>query len=84
MGGILGGVQSMNVVCYDEPIALPTAESQRLSLRIQQILAHEVGVGATADPLGGSYYVEHLTSEIEKEGEEYLEKIENMGGLETV
>ena len=73
----------MNVVCYDEPIALPTEESQRTSLRIQQILAHEVGAGATADPLAGSYYVEYLTNEIEKEGEEYLERIEKMGGLET-
>ena len=65
MAAVLGGCQSLAVCSYDEALALPTEESVRLSLRTQQIIAHESGLIDTVDPLGGSYYVETLTDEIE-------------------
>ena len=77
---ILGGVQSLAVSAYDEALALPSEDSLRQSLRIQQVLAHEAGVMDTVDPLGGSYYVEALTTEIEKRAVEYIHKIDQMGG----
>jgi methylmalonyl-CoA mutase N-terminal domain/subunit len=77
---VLGGVQSMAVCTYDEALALPSEESLRVSLRAQQILAHESGVTDTVDPLGGSYYVEALTDEIEKRARDYIDKIDQMGG----
>jgi methylmalonyl-CoA mutase N-terminal domain/subunit len=80
---VLGGVQSMAVCTYDEALALPSEESLRVSLRAQQILAHESGVTDTVDPLGGSYYVEALTDEIEKRAREYIDKIDQMGGAVT-
>ena len=80
---VLGGVQSMAVCTYDEALALPSEESLRVSLRAQQILAHESGVTDTVDPLGGSYYVEALTDEIEKRAREYIQKIDQLGGAVT-
>lgn len=70
----------MAVCSYDEALALPTEESVRLSLRTQQIIAHESGVVDTVDPLGGSYYVETTTDEIEKRAVEYIIKIDRLGG----
>ena len=78
---VLGGVSSLYVCGYDEPIALPTEESHRLSLRIQQIIAYESGVANIADPLGGSYYIEYLTNRVEKEAKDEMTRIENKGGI---
>lgn len=80
MAAVLGGCQSLAVCSYDEALALPTEDSVRLSLRTQQILAHESGIADTVDPLGGSYYIEALTNEIEKRASEYIEKIDQLGG----
>ena len=80
LAAILGGCQSLHTNSRDEALALPTEESVRLALRTQQILAYESGVPNTVDPLAGSYFIENLTDEIEKRAEEYLEKIESMGG----
>ena len=77
---VLGGVQSLALACYDEALALPTEESQRIAVRTQQIIAYESGVTDAADPLAGSYYVESLTNELEKGAWEYLNRIEDMGG----
>ncbi len=83
MAAVLGGCQSLAVCSYDEALALPTEESVRLSLRTQQILAYESGIADTVDPLGGSYYIEALTNEIEKRASEYIEKIDQLGGAVT-
>ena len=77
---VLGGVQSLALACYDEALALPTEEAQRIAVRTQQIIAYESGVTDTADPLAGSYYIEWLTNELEKGAWEYLHRIEDMGG----
>jgi methylmalonyl-CoA mutase N-terminal domain/subunit len=81
MAAVLGGVQSMFTAAWDEPFALPTEESTTLALRTQQILAYETGVYRTADPLGGSYYVEALTDEMEREVVEIMGEIEEYGGM---
>jgi methylmalonyl-CoA mutase N-terminal domain/subunit len=83
MAAVLGGCQSLAVCSYDEALALPTEESVRLSLRTQQIIAHESGVTDTVDPLGGSYYIENLTDEIEKRAGDYIAKIDQIGGAVT-
>ncbi|GBD11841.1 Methylmalonyl-CoA mutase [bacterium HR23] len=80
LAAVLGGTQSLHVNSYDEALALPTEEAVRISLRTQQILAYESGVADVADPLGGSYYVEWLTTRLEQEAQHYLDKIEEMGG----
>ena len=80
LASVLGGVQSLALSCHDEALAIPTEESQRLALRTQQIIAHETGVTDTSDPFAGSYYVEHLTDEIEQRAQEYLDRIEDIGG----
>jgi methylmalonyl-CoA mutase N-terminal domain/subunit len=80
LAATLGGTQSLHTNGFDEALALPTAEAATLALRTQQILAHEAGVAQTADPLGGSYYVEHLTDEIERRVRALLEGIERGGG----
>jgi methylmalonyl-CoA mutase, N-terminal domain len=80
MAAVLGGCQSLAVCSYDEALALPTEESVRLSLRTQQIIAHESGLIDTVDPLGGSYYLEKLTDDIEKGAAEYIAKIDQIGG----
>lgn len=81
MAGVLGGTNSLHTNSMDETLALPTDEAVMLALRTQQVLAEETGVKDLVDPLGGSYYVEWLTSKIEKEAFEYIEKIEKMGGM---
>ncbi len=80
LASVLGGMQSMALSCFDEALAIPTTEAQRIALRTQQIIAHETGVTDTVDPFGGSYYVEKLTSEIEQKAQEYLDRVEDMGG----
>lgn len=80
LAAILGGTQSLHTNSRDEALSLPTEESAMIALRTQQIIAHESGVADTIDPLGGSYYLETLTDQIEKEVESYLHSIEEMGG----
>ncbi len=80
LASVLGGVQSMALSCYDEALAIPTEDAQRIALRTQQIIAHETGVTDTADPLGGSYYVEALTDEIERKAQAYIDRVEDLGG----
>ncbi len=81
LAAVLGGTQSLHTNSYDEALALPTEASARIALRTQQVIAFESGAPQTVDPLAGSYYVESLTSEIEKRAADYLEKIEAMGGM---
>lgn len=78
---ILGGHQAIHTACWDEGYAIPSQDSATIALRTQQILAYESGLTNTIDPLGGSYYVEALTTEIERQSTEYLEKIDSMGGM---
>ena len=80
LAAVLGGSQSLHVNSRDEALALPSEEAVQLSLRTQQILANENGVADVVDPLGGSYYVESLTSRLEDEASRYIEKIDDMGG----
>jgi methylmalonyl-CoA mutase N-terminal domain/subunit len=80
LSAVLGGTQSLHTNSRDEALALPTEDSARIALRTQQILAHETGVADTVDPLAGSYYVEHLTDELERKANEYIDKIKQMGG----
>jgi methylmalonyl-CoA mutase N-terminal domain/subunit len=80
LAAVLGGTQSLHTNGYDEALALPTEQSAGLALRTQQILAHESGVARTADPLGGSWFVEQLTEEIERRAVEYLDRIAELGG----
>ncbi|MEE8177251.1 MAG: methylmalonyl-CoA mutase family protein [Acidobacteriota bacterium] len=80
LAAILGGTQSLHTNSMDEALGLPTERAARTALRTQQILAHETGIADTADPLGGSYLVEHLTDEIEAGAREYIEKIDVLGG----
>jgi len=81
MAAVLGGTQSLHTNSYDEALALPTEQAARTALRTQQIIAYESGVPNTVDPLAGSYYIEALTNEIEERANEYLEKIEALGGM---
>ncbi|HUB06060.1 MAG TPA: methylmalonyl-CoA mutase family protein, partial [Myxococcales bacterium] len=81
LAAVLGGTQSLHTNSLDETYALPTEESVTLALRTQQILAHETGVDRVVDPLAGSYYVEHLTDEVERRAREYLRRIDEMGGI---
>ncbi len=80
LAAVLGGTQSLHVNSKDEALGLPTEDSAALALRTQQVLANESGVAETIDPLGGSYYVEHLTNTIEREAAAYIERIDAMGG----
>lgn len=80
LAAVLGGTQSLHTNSRDEALALPTEESARIALRTQQIIAYESGVADTVDPLAGSYFVEHLTDEIERRAMEYIDKIDKMGG----
>jgi methylmalonyl-CoA mutase N-terminal domain/subunit len=80
LAAVLGGTQSLHTNSRDEALSLPTEDSVRIALRTQQIIAHESGVADTIDPLAGSYFVEHLTNEIEKQAQEYIQKIDAMGG----
>jgi methylmalonyl-CoA mutase N-terminal domain/subunit len=81
LAGVLGGAQSLHTNSYDEALALPTEEAVRIALRTQQMIAHESGVANTADPLGGSYFVEALTDKLEERCYEYFAKIEQLGGM---
>jgi methylmalonyl-CoA mutase N-terminal domain/subunit len=80
LAAVLGGTQSLHTNAYDEALALPTAQSATLALRTQQILAHETGVAGTVDPVGGSWYVESLTDQIEREARQLLDEVERGGG----
>ncbi|MQF95411.1 MAG: methylmalonyl-CoA mutase [SAR202 cluster bacterium] len=80
LSAVLGGSQSLHVNSRDEALALPSEESAQLSLRTQQILAYESGAADVVDPLGGSYYVENLTNELEAQALEYIKRIDDMGG----
>ena len=82
LAAVLGGTQSLHTNGYDEALALPTAEAATLALRTQQIVAYESGVTPVADPLGGSYYVEHLTDELERRATELVGKVDELGGAE--
>src|SRR3954465_7502238 len=81
LAGVLGGTQSLHTNPYDEALALPTEEAVRIALRTQQIIAHETGVASTIDPLGGSYFVESLTDELERQAYDYFAKIDELGGM---
>jgi methylmalonyl-CoA mutase N-terminal domain/subunit len=81
LAGVLGGTQSLHTNSYDEALALPTEDAVRIALRTQQIIAHETGVANTIDPLGGSYFVEALTDDIEGKAYEYFERIDELGGM---
>jgi len=80
MAAVLGGTQSLHTNSRDEALGLPTEESARLALRTQQIIVHESGITKVADPLGGSIYVEELTDKIERGAQDYLDRIDGMGG----
>jgi methylmalonyl-CoA mutase N-terminal domain/subunit len=84
LAALLGGVQSVETCTYDEPICIPTESARELATRTQQILAHEVGAARTADPLGGSYYVESLTNRVEADALALLEKIEKIGLVKAI
>jgi len=81
LAAVLGGTQSLHVNSYDEALSLPTEESVKLSIRVQQVLLYEAGVIDTIDPLGGSYYIEWLTDKIEEEVWKIIDRIERMGGM---
>jgi len=78
---VLGGTQSLHTNSMDETIALPSDKAVKIALRTQQIIAHELGVTETIDPLAGSYYVESLTSTLEQQAEAYFRQIDGMGGV---
>ncbi len=81
MSAVLGGTQSLHTNAMDEVLALPTDKAARLALRTQQLIAYETGAANTIDPLGGSYFVEALTDEIERQAEVYFKRIEELGGV---
>jgi len=81
VAAVLGGTQSLHTNSFDEALALPTEEAARIALRTQQIIGYESGIAQTVDPLGGSYYLESLTDNIEKHATAYLAKIDTLGGM---
>ncbi len=81
LAAVLGGTQSLHTDAYDEALALPTEEAARIALRTQQVIAYESGVAQTVDPLGGSYFVEKSTLDMEKGAFDYFEKLDQMGGM---
>jgi methylmalonyl-CoA mutase N-terminal domain/subunit len=81
LAAVMGGTQSLHTNSYDEALALPTEQAVRVALRTQQVIAHETGVASTIDPLGGSYHVEALTDELERQAYEYFAKIDELGGM---
>ena len=81
LAGVLGGTQSLHTNSLDEAWALPTEFAATIALRTQQIIAHETGVTNTVDPLGGSYFVETLTNEVERGAWDYIRRIDAMGGM---
>ena len=80
LSAVLGGTQSLHTNSFDEALALPTERAAKIALRTQQVIGHETGVTHTVDPLGGSYYVESLTDEIERRATDYLDRIDRLGG----
>ena len=80
LSAVLGGTQSLHTNSYDEALSLPSQHAAELALRTQQILAYETGVGDAIDPVAGSWYVEHLTDEVERDAEDYVRRIDEMGG----
>ena len=80
LAAVLGGVQSLALSCYDEALSIPTEKAQRIAVRTQQIIAEEIGVTNTVDPLGGSYYVESLTDELLRRATELLAEVDERGG----
>jgi methylmalonyl-CoA mutase, N-terminal domain len=81
LAAVLGGTQSLHTNAMDEVLALPTDKAARIALRTQQLLAYETGAANTIDPLGGSYFIEALTDEMERQAESYFERIEDLGGV---
>jgi len=81
LAGVLGGTQSLHTDSYDEALALPTEEAVRIALRTQQIIAYESGVASTVDPLGGSYFVERFTLDMENGAFDYFNKLDALGGM---
>jgi methylmalonyl-CoA mutase N-terminal domain/subunit len=81
LAAVLGGTQSLHTNAMDETLGLPTAKAARIALRTQQLLAYESGAANTVDPLGGSYFVEALTDEMERQAEKYFKQIEALGGV---
>ena len=81
LAAVLGGTQSLHTDAYDEALALPTEEAARIALRTQQIIAFESGVAQTVDPLGGIYFVEKQTLDMENGAFDYFEKLDQMGGM---
>src|SRR5215510_9098017 len=81
LAAVLGGAQSLHTNSMDEALGLPTEHAARIALRTQQVIAYESGVAGTADPLGGSYAIEHLTNEIERLAAAYIQKIDEIGGM---
>src|SRR5690606_2618094 len=79
LAGVLGGTQSLHTNSMDEALALPTEKAARIALRTQQVIAHETNVAHVADPLGGSYFVEALTDEMERQAEELFSHIDSLG-----
>jgi methylmalonyl-CoA mutase, N-terminal domain len=81
LAAVLGGTQSLHTNSFDEALALPTEHAVRLALRTQQVIAHETGVVNSIDPLGGSYYLEQLTNELERQAYDYFDRIDELGGV---
>ncbi len=81
LAAVMGGTQSLHTNSFDEALALPTEKAVRIALRTQQIIAHESGVANTIDPLGGSYYLETLTTQMEEQANDYFRRIDKMGGV---
>jgi methylmalonyl-CoA mutase, N-terminal domain len=81
LAAVLGGTQSLHTNALDEALALPTAETARIALRTQQIISQETGVTDTIDPLGGAYYLEKLTDELEKGVTDYFRQLDSLGGM---
>src|SRR5205807_6065889 len=80
LAGVLGGTQSLHTNSFDEALALPTEKAARIALRTQQIIAEETGVAHVADPLGGSWFVEALTDEVERQAEDIFAYLDELGG----
>src|SRR6056297_2213767 len=81
LSAVLGGTQSLHTNSYDEAMGLPTEDSVKIALRTQQLIAHETGAADTIDPLAGSYYIESMTDHLVKEARQYIEKIDELGGM---
>ena len=81
LAAVLGGCQSLHTNSLDEAYALPSEQAATLALRTQQVIAYETGITQTPDPLGGSYYLEHLTCAVEQAANDYIRRIDEMGGM---